>query len=566
MTLNVNNLVGQTLGGYQLDRVLGTGGSGIVYLAHVVEHPEQQVALKLFIPPPQMNDHEQEQMRKRFLQEAQTLMHLHHPHIVAVQALGEYDALGGVYLVMPYLSGGTLVDRLEQGPLPLSDAMTYIQQLAGALDYAHEHQIVHRDIKPANVLFDEQDHIYLADFGSAKLLDTNMTTLTTANQIIGTPGYIAPEQMSDQPIGPAADVYGLGILAYHMITGRLPFEAATLMALFRQITLDEPASPRDLRPDLPAPAAAVIVRALAKAPEQRFPSAGAFAQALERGLQNKYMTPTPHSLVARFAAEGGGMMHPDAAPSSWIAIPDKRQPSRRTIAMIAAALLVTSVSVGLLFTHLGRPASAAKTASELTQIATTTQSMAATNVAQGATHPAGGSPPKNKATQVAIATQIALGTPFPTATNSPGSTQVPQPTSIPSPTIAPQPTKVPTPTRIPTATPIPGQLAFTPSGDTSTGTSLPPINSSVVHGCDDFSSANTTLYNVGRGSLSWSYSLTFQSSSNNGSDGVSFSPTFGTLAPGASVTITFSNGFLWQGDSATITFSGPNDITEYISC
>jgi eukaryotic-like serine/threonine-protein kinase len=557
MALNADDLVGQTLGEYQLDRVLGTGGSGIVYLAHLVAQPEQQVALKLFIPPPHLHASEQELLRKRFLQEARTLMRLHHPHIVAVQALGEHDGLGGVYLVMPYLAGGTLDDRLQQGPLTLAEVQDAIRHLADALDYAHANQVIHRDIKPANVLFDEQGQIYLADFGSAKLLDTTRTALTTANQIIGTPGYMAPEQMSDQPITPATDVYGLGILAYHMITGHLPFESESLMALFRQITLDEPASPRDLRPDLPAPAAAAIVRALAKMPEQRFPSADAFALALERGMQNKPLTPSPHSIVARFAAdEGEGLAQPDATPSTWLSSPRKHQLSRRALALIAAALLFVLVSTGLLFARLGSPTPAAKTAGELTQIATATQGMAATNAAQGTTLPAGGSPPKNKATQVAIATQVASGTQIPTATGVPGSTQVPHPTSAPA------------PTKIPTATPQPGELALI--GDQNP--TLPETNFNGTSYCGrgisydgSFALADITLTNTGGSTLNWTSSYTINNG--NGSGYATYNPTSGTIPPGGKTDISYTDGNLAGGEIMFVTFTGPaNLITEGIYC
>jgi hypothetical protein len=197
-----------------------------------------------------------------------------------------------------------------------------------------------------------------------------------------------------------------------------------------------------------------------------------------------------------------------------------------------------------------------------------TQGVATTNAARGTNQPAGAPPPKNKATQVAVATQIASGTPFPTATSGPGATQIPGPTSNPTPTKIPQPTKTPAPTKVPTATPIPGNLAFNRSGATSTGTSLPHINSGVISGCNDFSSASTTLFNTGKGSLSWSSSYTVQSGSNQdpSSDGTSWFPNSGTLAPGASVNITFNGGFLWSGDSIIVTYFGPNDVTEFISC
>src|SRR5579884_2445405 len=152
MPFNADTLIGQTVGGYHLDRMLGTGGAGIVYLAHV---PDQQVALKLLVPPGQMTAAEQEEFRKRFLREAATLTRLNHPHILSVRSVDEDTASGFVYMVMDYLSGGTLIDRLNQGPLPLPQVRDYVAQIADALDYAHHFNIVHRDLKPANVLLDE---------------------------------------------------------------------------------------------------------------------------------------------------------------------------------------------------------------------------------------------------------------------------------------------------------------------------------------------------------------------------------------------------------------------------
>ncbi len=236
-----------------------------------------------------------------------------------------------------------------------------MRQLADALDYAHEHKVIHRDLKPANVLIGEHDHIYLADFGSAKVLSTGAVSMTNVNQIVGTPAYMAPEQIADQPVGPATDVYGLGVLAYQMITGKLPFDAPSLLGTLRQIALEEPASPREARPELPLPAAEVILRALAKTPEQRFPSARVFAAALERGLQNRHMTPSPQSILAQFPVDGIQFAHPDAAPAQWVPGEQPRRPSRRVMILIASALLLALVSTGLLFAHLSLQAAPVKT-------------------------------------------------------------------------------------------------------------------------------------------------------------------------------------------------------------
>src|SRR5215469_13500991 len=143
MSLHADDLVGQTIGGYMLERALGTGGAGTVYLAHEIAHPETAVAIKVLMPVA-ASASEREEIRKRFIREAETLANLHHPHILPIYKLGlpdESQADGPpvefVYMVMPYISGGTLIDRLEHGPLPLPQVMNYIRQLADALDYAH---------------------------------------------------------------------------------------------------------------------------------------------------------------------------------------------------------------------------------------------------------------------------------------------------------------------------------------------------------------------------------------------------------------------------------------------
>ncbi len=356
MPFNADTLIGQTVGGYHLDRMLGTGGAGIVYLAHV---PDQQVALKLLVPPGQMTAAEQEEFRKRFLREAATLTRLNHPHILSVRSVDEDTASGFVYMVMDYLSGGTLIDRLNQGPLPLPQVRDYVAQIADALDYAHHFNIVHRDLKPANVLLDEQGQVYLADFGIAKLLDANTTTITNVNQAIGTPGYMAPEQLTNELVSPATDVYGLGALTYQMVTGQVPFDAPSLLSLLRQVTLDEPPPPHTLRPDLPVPAEQVILRALAKDPGARFASAGAFAQAFARGLEGKHITPSPRTLLAQPELVAGGFLQQDDAPlavsganqqitNAWPI--DQPPPDKRRRGMLIAALLLAlGVIVVLIF-------------------------------------------------------------------------------------------------------------------------------------------------------------------------------------------------------------------------
>lgn len=281
-------LIGREFGGYRLERMLGSGGTGSVFLGRRADAPQDQAAVKVLIPPMQLGAADQAEFRARFRREAQTLQQLQHPHILVVRAMGEDEATGLPYMLLPYIDGGTLATRIAQGPLSLAEASRYLAQVADALDYAHAHSIVHRDIKPANILLDQQGYIYLADFGLVKLFDGTRTTLTTAGQVMGTPEYMSPEQARGEQVGPAADTYSLGVVLYQMVTGRLPFQAKSLTDMLLQIVQSAPPPPRDLRPDLPEPVNMTILRALAKRPEDRFASAGDLSRAFNLGTRGEW--------------------------------------------------------------------------------------------------------------------------------------------------------------------------------------------------------------------------------------------------------------------------------------
>src|SRR5262249_33232809 len=150
------------------------------------------------------------------------------PHILSMLAFGEVQGLP--YLVLPYMEGGTLAARLAQqgGPLPLEELARSLTQIASALDYVHQQQLLHRDLKPSNILLDAQGRSYLADFGIVRFTDLGHTTLTGTGQVLGTAAYLAPEQADGSVVGPEADIYSLGVVIYEMVTGRLPFQAQSL--------------------------------------------------------------------------------------------------------------------------------------------------------------------------------------------------------------------------------------------------------------------------------------------------------------------------------------------------
>jgi serine/threonine protein kinase len=522
MSLNADELIGYRLGDYQLERVLGSGGAGIVYLASRLDQPDDQVAIKVLMPPT-LNTREQDEFRRRFLREAEILTSLRHDHIVPVLSVGEDQPHRFVYMVMSYIGAGTLADRLDQGTLPLSQMMSYVAQLADALDYAHEHHIIHRDLKPANVLLDEHDQVYLADFGIAKLLDQDATTITNVNQAIGTPGYMAPEQIAGQMASAATDVYGLGILAYQMVAGRLPFATASLATTVLQIVSEQPASPREFRAELPQPAAEVILRAIAKTPEQRFASASAFARALDRGLQNKPMTPSPQTILGYMPVAEGESSQSDAAPAAWIS-PERRR--RRPVwVALAAGVLVLAVLVGIagtrVFPHFGT------------------------------LHSLGGSTPQ----PVLIATQNAVptGTSVPNATHTP-SISTPASTHVPNGTVPPT---LPTATRTPPA----GTSGKLTSNITSPVT-MHYDTKNLTH-CYFDSLEDPTLKNIGTQTLTWSPSYTISSGANVT---LSFSPASGTLAPNQSVPVTLT-GTASFGATITVTYSwSSGKVIETINC
>jgi serine/threonine protein kinase len=507
MTLNTNELLGYRLGEYQLERVLGSGGTGFVYLANRIDHQDEQVAIKILMSPTS-DMREQGEFRRRFRREAKILTTLRHDHIVPVLGVGEDEPHQFAYLVLSYIGGGTLADRLEEGPLPLAQVLAYITQLADALDYVHDHHIIHRDLTPSNVLLDEHDQVYLADFGIAKLLEPDATTITSTNQVLGTPGYMAPEQITGQTTSAATDVYGLGILAYQMVTSQLPFAASSLVTTLLQIVSEPPASPRELRAELPQPAAEAILRAIAKAPEQRFASTSAFARALERGMQNKPMTPSPQTILGQMQASESELRQPDTAPVAWVA-PNQRH-RRPWWGVVAACGLLLAVLMGL---------AGIRVLSQFGQL-------------HAMTGPSVSSQP------------TMLGTDTPTV--SPTSTWTPVPTRVPKPTATPFPPKNALVSNITIVT-MSYNAALTPTG------------------CVFDKVVDPILTNRGAQLLNWS--ATYVPPSTGATTTVSFAPSSGTLAPNQSVTVILTGGVVPWGSSVFASYRWKDgQVTESMVC
>jgi serine/threonine-protein kinase len=271
----------QALGGmYTLEGEIGRGGMGVVYRARD-ERLQRRVAIKVL--PPELAF--QSDIRARFTREAQTAARLSHPHIVPIHTVGEGEGL--VYFVMGYVDGESVAGRIRRrGKLPVEEARRIMAETADALGAAHTFGVIHRDIKPDNILLEgTRGRVMVTDFGIAKALSqASGATLTGAGVAIGTPSFMSPEQAAgEREIDGRSDIYSLGVVAYQMLTGDLPFYAPTVAGiLMKQIT--EPAPDvRTKRPDTPEDLALAVSRCLEKDPENRWPT----ADALRRGLENR---------------------------------------------------------------------------------------------------------------------------------------------------------------------------------------------------------------------------------------------------------------------------------------
>lgn len=296
MASNLNNLSGKTVGSCILERLIGQGGMGAVYLARQTR-PSRNVAVKVLMPSGANSEELYEEFLARFRREADVIARLEHVNIMPVYEYGEQDGLA--YLVMPYLTGGSLRDILRQrGRLTLNEAATYIDQAAAALDYAHAQGVIHRDLKPANFLLHADGRLVLADFGIARIMeDTNNAgnTLTGIGTILGTPEYMAPEMGTGAPVDYRADIYELGVVLYQMLSGRVPFTGTTPYAVvIKQIQEPLPGL-HQFDPAIPATVDAVIQKATAKRREDRYQTAKAMAQALRDALSPSIIRNDPYN-------------------------------------------------------------------------------------------------------------------------------------------------------------------------------------------------------------------------------------------------------------------------------
>ncbi len=263
---------------YRIEALLGIGGMGAVYRASDLQL-ERELALKALLPRHDNAD----ELRQRFLREAKVAVRLEHANIVPVYHTDEDQ--GVAFLLMPLLRGGTLKDRMKGRPAPTGEALTYLRQLGSALDYAHTRPdpIIHRDVKPANILFSEGDQLMLSDFGIARLSGA-APDLTRPDVAPGTVQFMAPEQGRGKAV-PASDQYSAGVLLYALLTGHMPFEGGDGLAIAIQHATEMPPAPSKVHPALSPAVDAVVMRALAKQPDERFPTMRALVRAFDMALR-----------------------------------------------------------------------------------------------------------------------------------------------------------------------------------------------------------------------------------------------------------------------------------------
>ncbi|MGD8538062.1 MAG: serine/threonine-protein kinase [Candidatus Aminicenantes bacterium] len=267
----------EKIGKYKITGELGKGAMGIVYKA-LDPDINREVAIKLIRVDVVSEDSEKDEAHKRFLREAQSAGNLEHPNIITIYEVGKED--NQTFIVMQYVDGESLKEAIASGkrysPVEVLDLMTC---LCDALEFAHNNKIVHRDIKPGNILLDKQERPYLVDFGVARI---EMSTMTQSGTIVGTPSYMAPEQIQGTRVDARADIFSLGVIIYEMLTGKRPFEGDHITTIVYKIMNEEPTNIMEMKRDLPEGFEKVIKRALAKDPNKRYQSCKELAADLKK--------------------------------------------------------------------------------------------------------------------------------------------------------------------------------------------------------------------------------------------------------------------------------------------
>lgn len=270
-------VIGTTIGGYQILEEIGEGGMATVYRAHQLSM-NRDVAVKVLPQHISRQPHSLD----RFQQEAKIVARLEHRAIVPVHDYGEHE--GTPYLVMRYMDGGSVDDLLANGPIDPARTLEILRQIAPALDYAHQNDVLHRDLKPSNILLDASGDAYITDFGIARLLGEGSTSLTTTG-VVGTPSYMSPEQAQGHDLDGRSDVYALGVVLFEMLTGARPFEGETPYSVAVKHVTEAPPPACTINPQLPRAVEPVLFKVLEKQRDRRYQTAGEFAEALSIALE-----------------------------------------------------------------------------------------------------------------------------------------------------------------------------------------------------------------------------------------------------------------------------------------
>jgi len=395
---------------------------------------DRDVALKV-LPAEFLHD---PTFAERFRQEARVAARLEHPHVVPIHGFGIDE--GRPWMALRLLGGGSLADRLRQGPLTPAEAARVLSEIASALDAAHARGIVHRDLKPANILLDESGRAYLADFGIARLLEGS-AVVTATGLVQGTPAYMAPEQAMGTKAEPPADVYALGVVAFECLTGRVPYTGTTPVAVLMK-HVSEPV-PEPLPGEVPQAVKPVLRRCLAKDPAERWPSARAFTEALSRETERLSAVPTLQEAetldapVEALPTPPPGPARPLPAPA-----PGRGRGPAWTFGVLAlGALAAVVIAVGFAV-HVLFPS--------------------APRVAEVGPAPSSAPPSPPPVVPTAVPTPVSAPPttpPTPVATPTPTPTPTPRPSATPAPTPTAPARRPAPPTATPAATPTPEHAA-----------------------------------------------------------------------------------------------------------
>jgi serine/threonine protein kinase len=347
-TVRGQHLIGQEIGSCILGKLLGYGSSSAVFLAQN-RSSNEKVAVKVFLPRSTMDKQMQKNFYRRFLREAQAASELDHPNILSIYSYGEHNGLP--YIVMPYMPGGTLSEYIaKHGPLSMSEAQQYLEQISSALDYAHGQGCVHCDVKPANILLDDQGHVVLSDFGIVRLMqpdpESTLQSIKSSETLMGTPDYISPEQALSQPLDGRSDVYSLAVTLFFLLAGRPPFKAESSIAMALMHVHEKPPALGLMRADITPQIDGVIGKALSKWPEQRFQTAGGFSAAFAGAVINADQSASRASGVKRkansFNSEGKLGI---AVLKPIVQVKPTRKPSQRVVLSLILLLAVVTGSV-----------------------------------------------------------------------------------------------------------------------------------------------------------------------------------------------------------------------------